>query len=81
MKKLKYLTTGEIIWRGIKYPGFSAVYQKVSFDPNKWIEFWKRMIKEIKDSKLNYIEIERIRERFLHEGLMYGCTKQMIKKH
>lgn len=81
MRKLKFLPTGEVVYKGVKYPGFTALNDNVTFDPDKWKKFWKNKINEIKKMKLDFFQIEDIHSSFVKDGLMYGYTKQMVHKH
>ena len=80
-KKLKRLETGEILWDGIIYPGETAMYDKVTFDASKWFKFWREKASEIKKSKLNYKELNKIHDSYMGEVLTYGATKQIILRH
>ncbi|MFW5847280.1 MAG: hypothetical protein ACOCUU_03935 [Nanoarchaeota archaeon] len=74
--KIIHLGNGEILFKGIKYPGFRA-YSNKNFDPKKWILFWEKLIEEIKSSELDYKDIIEINDEFRSHIFLYGACEQM----
>ncbi len=80
MKEYEELGDGSVIFRGRYYPFLSLRNQEVDFDVEKWLKFWKEKAEEIKKLHLEYFQIKRFHEEFLHHILTYGGTKQMLKR-
>lgn len=80
-KRVKQLPSGEIEFKGIKYPGFTAHKDDITFDSKKWFEHWEKLIDEIKESKFDIEQINDIFDEFKTDLMSYGLIKQMTKEH
>ena len=79
--KFRELPNGEISYKGNIYPGTTGNKFKVEFNPKEFFKNWEEIIKNLDGIKLDYNQIQRINEDFIHSILSYGTLPQMYKKH
>jgi len=74
--RAEVLPTGEIMFNGVKYPGYRSLIGE-KFNPDKWFKFWDTLIEEIKFSKLTFSDISNLYDEFRTHIFMYGAIKKM----
>ena len=80
--KGQMMGNGGVIYEGRIYPAPNdPINQTESFNPDKWLAFWKSKAEEIKKAKLSYDQIYKIHRELSHEIFQYGYHKNMITKH
>tara|TARA_Y100000310_G_C20254333_1_gene610581 strand:+ start:197 stop:598 length:402 start_codon:yes stop_codon:yes gene_type:complete len=72
---------GTLTYKGVNYPGVSALQDHVNFDPGKWFIFWKQKAVEIKKQRFELHQLKNIHKSFVHELLTYTGTRQMVELH
>ncbi|MEK6757869.1 MAG: hypothetical protein AABX88_01955 [Nanoarchaeota archaeon] len=80
-KRIKFLPTGEIKFKGIIFPGETARNDNIIFDKEKWFKHWEKLIEEIKEIKLDSNQINDIHDEFKVDLMLYSFTEQLIKEH
>lgn len=79
--KFQELSTGEILYKGNIYPGTTGHKIKVEFNSKEFFKNWEELIKSLGGIKLDYNQIQKIYDDFIHSILSYGTLPQMYKKH
>jgi len=70
-KSFEDLPNGDIKFNGVIYPRMEVKFSDIKFNFDKWLKHWEKIIKEIKEMKLNYEQIIIIQNDFTHDMLMY----------